>query len=271
MEIALVYIVAGLCSRFGGKIKSFVKITDKETLIEYSLKQALPAGFTKIIFVVGKHTEQPFKEKFGNNYKGIPVFYAFQEFDSKKRDKPWGTCDALCSANHLIKEPFVILVGDELYGEKSFKILINHLKTGNENVTVVKKLIDMLPEKGTVNRGIFEIDKDCYVKDCTENLGINKENFKERRFEEDSPTSISIFGLHTKTLDLLNEKLEKFKEENKNNRNAECYLNIKLAELIKQEKIKMKLYYTPDKWYGITNSGDELTIQKQLKLIKKQK
>src|SRR4030042_1427490 len=268
MEIALVYIVAGLSSRFGGKIKSFAKVTDNETLIEYSLKQALPAGFTKIIFVVGKHTEQPFREKFGNNYKGIQLYYAFQDFDTEKRDKPWGTCDALCCALNLVNEPFVIATGDDIYGKKSFEILVNHLKTG-EDVTVVRKLTDMLPETGSVNRGVFEIDEESYVKKGIEEVGINRENFKERGFEENSPMSISIFGLHPKTLRLLNEKLEKFKEENKDSRNAECYLNVKLSELIQEGKIKMKLYYTPEKWLGITNPGDELIVQEQLKLIKK--
>jgi len=135
-------------------------------------------------------------------------------------------------------------------------------------VTVVKKLIEILPEKGNVNRGIFEIDKNNYVKDCIENLGINRENFKKRGFNENSPTSISIFGLRPKILKLLNKELEKFKKENKNSRNAECYLNVKLAELVKQGKIKIKAYYTPEKWFGITNPRDELIIQKQLKLIK---
>src|SRR4030042_5756773 len=262
MEVALVYIVAGLSSRFGGGIKSLVKITDKETFIEYSLKQAIPAGFTKIIFVVGKHTEQPYREKFGDNYMGIPVIYAFQEFDFEKRDKPWGTCDALCSAFNLINEPFVIATGDDIFGKESFEILINHLKTG-EDVTVVQKLIDMLPETGSVNRGIFEIDEESYVKKGIEEVEISRENFKERGFEENTPMSISIFGLHPETLRLLNEKVKKFKEENKNSRNAECYLNVQLSELIREGKIKMKLYYTPEKWFGITNPGDELVIQEQ--------
>ncbi len=85
MEIALVFMVAGVSSRFGGKIKQFAKVTDNETLIEYSLNQALPAGFSKIIFVVGEKTQLPFKEKFGNNYRGIPILYAFFTKSSKSR------------------------------------------------------------------------------------------------------------------------------------------------------------------------------------------
>ena len=96
-EMALVYIVAGISSRFRGKIKQFAKVgRNGETLIECSLKQAIPAGFSKIIFVVGNKTEKVFKEKFGENYEGIPVYYAFQFYDESLRDKPWGTTDALC-------------------------------------------------------------------------------------------------------------------------------------------------------------------------------
>ncbi len=87
-EIAIVYMVAGMSSRFGGKIKQFARVTDKETLIEYSLNQAINAGFNKIIFIVGKLTNLPFREKFGNSYKGIPIRYAEQDFDSACRDRP---------------------------------------------------------------------------------------------------------------------------------------------------------------------------------------
>src|SRR3989344_9452907 len=101
MELALVYMVAGLSKRFGGKPKGLAKVgPNGETLLEYSLNQALPAGFTKIIFIVGEKTERLFKEKFGNSYKGVPIEYAMQEYDSAKRDKPWGTADALCSATY---------------------------------------------------------------------------------------------------------------------------------------------------------------------------
>lgn len=124
-EIALVYMVAGISSRFMGKIKHFAIVGSRgETLIEYSLKQALPSGFSKIIFIVGNKTEKPFREKFGNSYNGIPVYYALQFYDESLRDKPWGTTDALCSIKSLIDCPFVICNGDDLYG----KILLEFLQ-----------------------------------------------------------------------------------------------------------------------------------------------
>jgi NDP-sugar pyrophosphorylase family protein len=265
MQIALVYMVAGLSSRFKGNIKSFAKVTEKETFIEYSLEQAIPAGFTKIIFVVGKHTEQAFREKFGNNYKGIPVFYALQEFNPKERDKPWGTCDAVCSVINLIEEPFVVCNGDDLYGEKNFETLVNHLNKNESDVTIAINLLEMLPEDGrTVCRGIYKLDKNNYVSDGEESTNISRENFLERGFKKDSPVNMNFFGLHPKTLRFLKEKLEIFKKQNSKDRKKECYLHVQLAKLCKYNKIKMKLYPFKGKWFGITNPGDELEIQKKL-------
>jgi len=264
MDISLVYMVAGMSSRFGGKIKPLAKVgPNNETLIEHSLNQALPAGFTKIIFIVSKNTEKFFKEIFGENYKGVPVEYALQEFDPEKRDRPWGTCDAVCSIPE-IKEPFIICTGDDIYGEKTFKILADHLKKSQEDATASKDLIEMLPEQGTVNRGIFEINDEDYVIDGTENLGISRQDFKERGFEENSPVSISIFALHPNTMQLLKEKTNAFKEQNKDDRKIECLLNVELINLIKENKIKIKLYKTSEKWIGITNPDDELKVRNEL-------
>jgi dTDP-glucose pyrophosphorylase len=121
-EVAIVYLVAGISSRFGGKIKQFAVVgSNGETLIEYSMNQAIKAGFNKIIFIVGNSTEKPFKEKFKDSYKGIEIKYAHQLYDPKERDKPWGTCDAICSAKNLINGAFVVCNGDDIYGEKPFR------------------------------------------------------------------------------------------------------------------------------------------------------
>ena len=266
MNLTIIYTVAGMSSRFGGKIKSFAKVgPNNETLIEYSMKQAIKSGFNKIIFIVGKHTKKSFKKKFESNYKGIPIEYVLQEFDKEKRDKPWGTCDAVCSAIEKINESFVVCMGDDIYGEKTFKILANHLNTNDDNATATKNLIEMLPEEGSVNRGIFKVDENNYVVNGTEEIGISKKNFIEKGFDKNSPVSIGIFALHSKTLQLLKEKLDEFKKQNPDDRKIECYLNIELIKLIQKGKIKMKIYHTPEKWFGITNPGDEINVRKQLK------
>ena len=269
MNLTIVYMVAGLSSRFGGKIKSFTKVGPKgETLIEYSVNQAIKAGFNKIIFVVGEHTEKPFKKKFGNNYKGIPVEYALQKYDKEKRDKPWGTCDAVCCTIETIHEPFVVATGDDLYSEKTFEDLVNHLKTSEDDATIGMDLIEMFPKnKRAVSRGLFKIDNEDYVIDGEESTGISRENFKERGFNEKTPVSMSIFGLHQNTLQLLNEKLKIFRKQNSEDRKVECFLNETLISLIKENKIKMKLYPFSGKWLGITNPEDEIKVREELKKI----
>ncbi|MEK6859875.1 MAG: sugar phosphate nucleotidyltransferase, partial [Nanoarchaeota archaeon] len=202
-QIALVFMVAGISSRFGGKIKQFAKVTDTETLIEYSLNQALKSGFSKIIFIVGNKTQFPFKEKFGNEYKGIPVEYALQTYDETKRDKPWGTTDALCSIRDIINCPFIVCNGDDIYGKNTFRILFNHLKNNknNDDATAGYKLIEVLPEKGGVNRGIFNIENN-YVKDMNETFNIEKSNLSATNTNSDDLCSMNIFALHPRTLKL---------------------------------------------------------------------
>jgi len=263
MNLAVVYMVAGLSSRFGGKIKQFAQVgPSNETLIEYSLKQALAAGFNKIVFIVGNKTEQPFKEKFGDSFNGVPVLYAYQNFDSLKRDRPWGTCDAVCAVKGVIDCPFVVCNGDDLYGVKVFKELCDHLKNNKEAATIGYKLDVVLPESGTVNRGIFEIDENNNVKTIVEAFDISKADLKDQK-----PTdhcSMNIFALHPETLSYLTAKLELFKEQNKGDRKIECLIQNKLTELIKEGKLVIKLYPTSEPWIGVTNPEDEVKVKSYL-------
>lgn len=264
--VSVVYMVAGLSSRFGGKIKQFARVgPNNETLIEVSVNQAIKAGFDKIVFVVGEKTETPFKEMFGDNYKGIPVFYAKQEFDVSKRDKPWGTVDALVSAKKIIKEDFVVCNGDDLYGENSFRIAYDFLILNNNSCVAVGYVLGkVVPEKGSTNRGIFLKDKKGFVSSLKEVIGIEKTKLKEKGLSENDLCSMNMFGLRKEVLLLLEKKLEVFKENNKKDRKIECYLPVELGNLIKEKKISIKLLQTNDQWFGVTNPEDEETVKKAL-------
>ncbi len=265
-DIAIVYMVAGLSSRFLGKIKQFAVVgPNGETLIEVSMNQAIKAGFTKIIFIVGNKTETPFKEKFGNHCKGVPIFYASQKYDEKNRDKPWGTGDALCSAKNIIGCPFVVCNGDDIYGENAFKILFNHLKNSNEEATLGYKLIDSIPDIGKTHRAIFQQDKNNYVKDLKETFNIEKSNLNATNTKPDDLCSMNIFALHPETIQLLNKALEIFKKQNKEDRKIEFLLPSEISRLIKDKKIRMKLYPVSEKWLGITNPEDEEVVKEKLR------
>jgi len=263
-EIALVCMVAGLSSRFEGKIKQLTKVgPNNEPLLEVLFNQALPAGFSKIILVVSDRTGQSFRELFGYSYNGIPISYARQNFNPEKRDKPWGTVDALCSAKDLINCPFVVCNGDDLYGKESFKTLVNHLREKETSATIGYPLLSVLPESGTTNRGVFKTENG-FVKEIKETFGISRENFREMGFSGEALCNMNFFALHPKDLDYLYEELIKFKEENKGDRKIECLLPEEISDLIKEGKIEMEIFPTKSQWLGITNPGDEEEVRKSL-------
>jgi len=264
----IVYLLAGLSKRFGGKPKGLARIgPNNETLLEYSIKQALPINPTKLIFVVSNQTKELFAKEFKNSYKGIPIKYALQEFDSKIRDKPWGTCDALCSASSFIDSPFILCNGDDIYGERSFKILAEHIKNKEESATLGYELGKVLSDKGDVNRGIFQTDKNGFVKSIVEVLNLNKSNLKERGLKEESLCSMNIFAFSESVLSYFKEILADFKKEHANDRTAECFLPNSATLLIKSNKLKMKVYPTQDKWIGLTRPEDEEEARNELKTI----
>lgn len=267
-ELALVYMVAGMSSRFGGKIKQFAKIgLNNETLIEYSINQALPAGFTKIVFIVGNKTEKPFLEMFGNTFKGIPVYYALQNYDSSKRDCPWGTTDALCSAKNLINCPFIVCNGDDIYGKNSFKQLAEHLEKNNStSATIGYFLKDLLPEKGKVNRGIFEI-QDNYVKNICETFNIEKTTLGSFGLKPTNLCNANIFAFYPSIFKLLEPLLISFKNKYSQDKRAECFLPEEISKLIKAKKLKMKFYLSTELWVGVTNPEDEEVVRKKLKTL----
>src|SRR3989338_968049 len=265
-KIDIIYMVAGRSSRFGGKIKQFAEVGPQgEKLIEYSIKQALPAGFSRIIFIVGNMTEKPFKEFFGNSYLGVPIEYVMQDFDYKERDKPWGTVDALCSIKNIVKNPFVICNGDDLYGENGFRMLINHLKDSKENAVIGYKLRNVLPEIGSVNRGIFQLDKDDYVLEIKEMFNISKYNLGENNVSQDNFANMNLIGMHPETINLLHDNLVNFKEIYKGDRNKECLIPTEITKLIQAKKIRMKIYPSQDKWSGITNTEDAELVRNSIK------
>lgn len=267
MDLTLVYMLAGLSKRFGGKPKGLAKIgPNSETLLEYSLNQALPAGFTRIIFIVSEKTRPLFEEKFGSLYKGIPIKYALQEFDALLRSKPWGTADALCSAEGMIESNFIVCNGDDIYGKEPFEVLANHLIKNDSNASVGYFLGNVLSNDGGVNRGIFRIGERSMIKSLIEVFDIKESNLAEKSLAKDNLCSMNMFALTKNTLNLLGESLRIFKTAYSGDREAECLLPQEISSLIEEGKITMKIYQTKSKWLGITYSEDEEKARESLKL-----
>lgn len=264
-EVALVYMVAGMSSRFGGEVKQFARVgPNDETLIEYSLKQALDVGFSKIIFIVGNRTEVKFREMFGDEYIGVPVFYARQGFDFETRNRPWGTVDALCCVKELIDCSFVVCNGDDIYGKSSFEILFNHVQKSEESATIGFKLGNMLSDSCDVNRGIFEVNRDGYIESMVEMFAVNRQNLVEKNLDVDDLCNVNLFAFHPSVLEMLDVKLKSFKERNDGDRDAECLLSTELSKLVESRLMKIKTYFASGKYMGVTGPEDVEIVRKTI-------
>lgn len=264
--VAIVYMCAGISSRFGGKIKQFAIVGTKgETLIEVSIKQALKAGFNEIVFIVGEKTELPFREKFGDSYQGTPIKYAKQSFDPALRDRPWGTTDAIVAASKVINGSFAICNGDDLYGENSFRIVHDFISGNSSECAVVGyELGKVIPEEGKTNRATFSLDKAGFVVGITEVYNIEKNSLSKMGLSESTPVSMNLFGISKSTLSLLENNLKEFKKSRPNDRTSECLLPNELGKLSLKGKIRIHLLRSPDRWLGVTNPGDEITVRNAL-------
>jgi len=260
----IVFLVAGMSSRFGGEPKPLTKVgPNNETLIEYSINQALIQDFSKIIFVTNSKTEQNFKHIFGNIYKNIPVKYIQQTYDISKRTRPWGTTDALCTIIGEIDEPFILVNGDDIYGENTFRDGFTLMKNENINIIGGLKVIKTLPEIGNVNRGIIYITQtgNSLVTGLKEMLNISYTNNQELYNEL---SNVNFIGLQPSILYKLNNILNKFKKSNENDPKIECLLPDNLNELIQNKEMSMRFFEITNEILGITNPGDEYIIREKL-------
>jgi len=263
-KICLVILAAGMSSRFGGTPKQFAKIgPNGETLIEYSVNQALKMQFSQIHFIVGEKTEKLIKNLFGNKYMDILVTYSIQTYDKSVRSKPWGTADALTTIKGYVNTPFIICNGDDIYGSETFKICYNQLVL-DENISMGFLLKDVLPESGKVNRGIFTIDKNNNMITLNETFGIEKKNVSPKMLET-AMCSVNFFGFQTNIIDIIIDRNNLFKKKNKKNKNVECLLPTVINNLVNNKIINIKVFISNDKWYGVTNPGDEIIMSQQIK------
>jgi choline kinase len=261
--VNIVFLVAGMSSRFGGNPKQFAQVGPSgETLIEYSVIQALENNFKELIFITNKKTQHLFETLFKNNYRNIPVRYIPQEY-SDPRIRPWGTCDAICSMlNHSINEPFIMVNGDDIYGKETFNIGYTKMQK-NVNIIGGLKIVKTLPDNGFVNRGIIEIDG-TKVIGLKEMLTISKENNPELH---DKLANVNFIGLQQDVLIKLNKNLQAFKDKHVNDPKIECLLTDELNDLIKSNKLELTFFEIQNTIYGITNPGDDVILKSKLTFI----
>lgn len=263
-NMTLLVMAAGMGSRFGG-LKQIEPVgPNGEVILEFSVYDALEAGFDKAVFVIKKAIEKDFREIIGKRIeKMIDVEYAFQELEDipapytvpADRVKPWGTGQAVLSAKKFINNPFAVINADDFYGKGGYKELKKHFETSKETCMVGYKLQNTVSENGTVARGICEIENG-YLTGVTEHLAIPKDN----EFPADTIASMNMFGFMPSLFDELETGFEKFLAEQGNELKSEYLLPRIVDKMIKVDGEKVKVLYTDDKWYGVTYKEDKESV-----------
>ena len=263
-EIALVYLAGGISSRFGGKVKQLISVGPHgERLLEWSMLQALPAGFTKIVLIVGSMTAEPIRAVFGDMFQGVPIVYAMQSFDSASRDRPWGTVDALCAALPFLDCPFVVCNGDDLYGKRAFATLVQHCLKQSSSAMMGYRLGEVISEVPN-NRAMLEVDAENKVHQIVETFGITRSRLDALQLTEERYCSMNLFAFYPEVLTLLAERLAAFKATHIGDRRSECLLPNELSALLEARAFVMQLYPAQEQWTGVTAPEDEERVRKEL-------
>lgn len=290
MKPTLYILAAGMGSRYGGLKQLDGLGPGGETIMDYSVYDALQAGFGKIVFVIRHDFEQEFRDKIISKYEGhVPVEVVFQELDKlpkgfsvpQGRTKPWGTNHAVLMAKDVIKEPFAVINADDFYGRESFKVLADFLRDAegkkNEYGMVGFNIENTLSENGGVSRGLCHTDaNDCLV-DVKECHGIQRKGGKlvqtaedgsEVAFPEGAAVSMNMWGFTPDYFDYSEKAFVEFLTDHGSELKSEFYIPTVVNDLIKTGKATLKVLRTSGKWFGVTFAADRpATVAQFSKLV----
>lgn len=283
-KLTLLVLAAGIGSRYGGikQIDGFGP--NGETIMDYSLYDAIRAGFTKVVFIVRDEILDVVKEKFEPKLKGkLEVEYVIQSLDklippqykNAERAKPWGTGHAVLCAREVINEPFVVINADDFYGKDSFKSVADFFsqdKTG-AHAMVGYTLKNVLSEHGSVSRGVGETDKDGNLKSVVERTTIvvengriiSKEKDGDLELSPDAPTSMNFWGFYPTMFDFSGMMFQEFLKNNHQNIKAEFFIPLIANAMINQNKGKIKVLGGGNIWFGVTYKEDKEAVSNKIK------
>lgn len=295
MKTTLLIMAAGIGSRFGGGIKQLEPVGESgEIIMDYSIHDAIEAGFNKIVFIIRKDIEADFREIIGERIEklcaglGVEVGYAFQSLDDipagncvpDGRSKPWGTGQAVLAAKELIREPFAVINADDYYGKEAFVKLHEYLcaNTGeayDPNAFCMAGFVlkNTLSENGGVTRGVCKVDANGYLADIVETSDIVKTadgaEVGGKAIDADSYVSMNMWGLTPEFMDMLEEGFEEFFKTaaKENPLKAEYLLPIYIGQLLKDDKVSVKVVETNDKWFGVTYKEDKAFVVESFKKL----
>lgn len=282
----LVIMAAGMGKRFGGLKQTQAVGTNGEFIIDYSIYDAIKAGFKRVIFIIKKENLEVFERTIGKRIKNyINVLYVFQDInnlpiqiENNNRIKPWGTGHALLSIKNIVKDKFVIINADDFYGRDAFIKIFDYLKNNDNYALVGYKLINTLSKNGSVSRGVCSY-KDGYLDKLNERLGVQIrnnqisyiENDEIKTIDKNSNVSVNFFGLDNNIFKYAEQYFINFlTNPNTDLLKSEFYLPTIIQNMIDENIIKMKVIETDDVFCGITYKEDLVELKEHIdKLIKK--
>lgn len=284
MDTTLLIMAAGIGSRFGGGIKQLEPVDEQGHIImDYSIHDAIEAGFNKVIFIIRKDIEEEFREVIGSRISAIcaehnvTVDYAFQDINDipgelpAGRTKPWGTGQAVLAAKALITTPFIVINADDYYGKEGFKAVHTYLVEGGKSCMAGFVLKNTLSDNGGVTRGICRMDADHNLTEVDETKNIVKTvdgaEADGVKLDVDSLVSMNMWGLTPDFLQTLEKGFaEFFKEEvPANPLKAEYLIPIYIGELLKKDQMSVKVLRTNDTWYGMTYHEDVAAVKESFR------
>ncbi|MCF2554875.1 nucleotidyltransferase family protein [Faecalicatena contorta] len=285
-KATLVIMAAGIGSRFGGGIKQLEPVgPNGEIIMDYSIYDAMEAGFNKVVFVIRKDLDKDFKEVIGNHIeKVVDVAYAYQELDDipeqfkdklATRKKPWGTGQAILCCKDVVKEPFLVINADDYYGKEAYREAYQYLTSGHMQAEKLDMcmvgfvLKNTLSENGTVTRGVCKVDEHHMLTDIEETYGVKRcgdyavaeKDGKEIVIDLDSPVSMNMWGLPAEFIDVLEQGFEKFLKSLKpEDVKAEYLLPRIIGEMLEQQRVQVKVLESHDQWFGVTYKEDKESV-----------
>ena len=281
MKPTLFILAAGMGSRYGGLKQLDGLGPNGETIMDYSVFDALRAGFGKVVFVIRKDFEEDFRRVVISKYADkVPCEVCFQSLDkvpagcayNSERTKPWGTNHAVLMGKDVINEPFAVINADDFYGKESFEVLAKFLNNveGQQNkyCMVGYRVCNTLSEHGSVSRGVCQTDAERCLTDVVERTNIERKNgqivFTEDGqdfpLDEHTPVSMNMWGFTPEYFTYSEEAFKAFLQQNGQELKKEFYIPTLVNDLIKAGKVTCEVLDTPAKWFGVTYADDRQMV-----------
>lgn len=278
MKPTLFVLAAGMGSRYGGLKQLDSLGPNGETIMDYSIYDAIKSGFGKVVFVIRKDFEQEFRDKIISKYEGhVPVEVVFQSTDAlpegftcpADRSKPWGTNHAVLMGKDVIKEPFAVINADDFYGRDAFEVIAKELSSEHDRkgdyCMVGFRVGNTMTENGSVARGVCE-NKDGLLTSVVERTAISyndnhdivftDENGVEQTLQPNTPVSMNLWGFTPDYFDYSKREFVKFLEKDLNTPKAEFFIPLVIDTLINSGEATVKVLDTDSKWFGVTYAAD---------------